>query len=65
MDYRKGGIVNERLVSFFYSRESYVYRLILATGMVARSVHCLLSKTDIFACKVAERQPRKKGVVKY
>lgn len=67
MDYRKGGwdIVNERLVSIFIHAEGggYVHRLILVTGMVASQVGalCLLSKTDIFACKVAERQAPEKG----
>lgn len=40
-----------------------MHRLILVTGMVASQVGalCLLSKTDIFACKVAERQAPEKG----
>lgn len=68
MDYRKGGGISLMSVSFrfLFTRRGeggYVHRLILVTGMVASQVGalCLLSKTDIFACKVAERQAPEKG----
>ena len=47
----------------FYSRAGISFNS--CNDNAARSVHCLLSKTDIFASKVAERQAGKTGVVKY